>query len=537
MQEDGEEIHTMLRRLDLPEGARKNRRFVVFSSSPLARKIIVFNLIALGILLTSILYLNQSEDGLVNYRRVLLARQTNTVAEVFSQNQIFTGDLAERERRFLDVASPTGAIVQLFDHSGNKVHETLLQAKTGQAGQGLSSRESSGFADFMQSFWTRMAQDELPNAQGDIQHLYDLIVADILLGTDTNVERIVVHNGETFVVAARIVSDGNGPVGVVLLSSLSGEIDTIIRQAREQILQMFFLATLSSIVLSIVLANSIARPLRRLAVAAETTHHGESNRLNPGRVDIPDLTARPDEIGDLSRAMRNMANALVAQIDETKAFSADVSHEIKNPLTSLRSAVETLDYVTDDESRDALLAVIHSDVSRIDRLITDISSASRLEAELVREEWVPIDLDAALKGMVDYHQEQAAQKQGTVLFETDRGNHVVSGLEGRLTQVFTNLITNALGFIPPNGWVKVSVSGALDGIVTVTVTDNGPGIPPDNLKDVFKRFYSERPAEQFGEHSGLGLAISKQIVEAHGGSIVATNTAKGGAQFTVIFPQ
>ncbi len=520
-----DDIPEMLRQLEPPQLPTKKRRFFSLDPSPLARKIIVFNLIALGILLTSILYLNQSEDGVVNYRRASLNRQAEIVAGELAEMDIGTGLSDAQLAKIALIARPTGAIVQVFDHDKNLIWKSPPLEAVELAP--VSESGTSAFSAFMQSIWGNVVDSSSEVDAQSLQSRFNDLVAQI---GDEGVEHIIVHDSQTYVIKILPIGPSGG---YVLLSTLHGEIDAVIRRSREQILQMFVLAILSSIVLSIVLANSIARPLRRLSAAAETTHHGDQNRLNPERVDIPDLTMRPDEIGDLSRAMRNMSNALLAQIDETKAFSADVSHEIKNPLTSLRSAVETMDYALDDESRSALLGVIKNDVDRIDRLVTDISNASRLEAEMVRANWEAVDLDRMLAGMAQYHRENPAGAE--IRFNSDGSPHVIKGLESRLAQIFTNLITNALSFVPEGGWVAIDIETRPDGAIEVRVSDNGPGIPPDNLKDVFSRFYSERPETQFGEHSGLGLAISKQIVEAHGGTIQAQNSPDGGAVFTVVF--
>jgi two-component system, OmpR family, sensor histidine kinase ChvG len=277
-----------------------------------------------------------------------------------------------------------------------------------------------------------------------------------------------------------------------------------------------------SIGLSILLASTIANPLADLAAAAEMGRDRDARKFAPGRVRIPDLSARPDEIGRLSVAMRGMVAALYDRIEANEQFAADVSHEIKNPLASLQSAVGTMRVAKRDDQRERLLEVIEHDVRRLDRLVSDISNASRLDAELVKEEEESFDLTKTVRNLAEYLGTQARAKG--VEFVTDLADEVVTirGLEGRLAQVFVNLITNAISFCEDGDAVRVWVRKR-DDRVLVVVEDTGPGIPEQALTKVFKRFYSERPTGDFGNHSGLGLAISKQIVEAHGGVIWAEN--------------
>ena len=243
--------------------------------------------------------------------------------------------------------------------------------------------------------------------------------------------------------------------------------------------------------------------------------------------------------------MKSMTTALYDRIEANETFAADVAHEIKNPLTSLRSAVDTMKYAKDDAGREKLLKVIQQDVTRLDRLVTDISNASRLDGELVRDEMMPFDVNLLLANLVEYNQDGAEKKGAQLVSDFDTESIKVPGLEGRLAQVFVNLITNAISFIPEDGVITVKSRMVGDHLVRITVDDTGPGIPDENLDDVFSRFYSNRPGQEFGNHSGLGLAISKQIVDAHGGSIyaenirpagVGTDVPPDGARFVVELP-
>ncbi len=536
-----EDISSSLLSLDRVEHrGPKFRRFLVFNSSPLARKIILFNLIALGILVSGVLYLNQSQDTQVDFRTDALSRQAEIISAAI-RSHAGDPDYENLESRtfksfFESMVVNSNSIVQVYNKSGDVVLSFVPRGRPKSSGE----TGTDAFSRFLAKVWSSLTLPKKEGAEETAQqnlgrHLAGLAAEAIAAnGRTKNVAMSI--DGEIYIAVALPIQAPDGAEGAILVSTREGEVDTIIRTAREQILQMFLLATISSIALSIVLANSIARPLRRLSAAAQNAQDEAGEKLNLARINIPDLSARPDEIGDLSRSMRNMTDALLDRIDENKSFAADVSHEIKNPLTSLRSAVETLGYVKDDESRAALLEVIQNDVDRLDRLVTDISNASRLEGDLVRDTWESVDVCAMLQGIFHNFEARGDTPDVNFIFESSVNDCTIRGLSGRLEQVFSNLISNALSFVPNEGWVKVSISETKDYNLLIEVSDNGPGIPEENLNDVFSRFYSERPVAQFGEHSGLGLAISKQIVEAHGGTITASNTESDGALFSVKLP-
>ena len=323
-----------------------------------------------------------------------------------------------------------------------------------------------------------------------------------------------------------------------------GGIEALLRQARLDVLPFFLLALGASLASTLYLTAAIARPVRRLATAADKVRDGIAVA---GRVRIPDLGRRRDEIGELSRSLKSMTQAIYDRIEAIDSFAADVSHELKNPLTSIRSAVETLDIARTPEQRERLLAVVAQDVTRMDRLITDISHASRLDAELARETREVVDLMALLRDVVGTY--TATAKDGApgvhLLGRTGSQPAYVFGSPSALGQVFRNLIDNALSFSPEGGTVRVIIGAARadEGpVLRVQVADEGPGIPDANLETIFKRFYTERPAgADFGNNSGLGLAICRQIVESHGGRIWAENqeSSEGerrGALFTVLLP-
>ncbi len=327
-------------------------------------------------------------------------------------------------------------------------------------------------------------------------------------------------------------------LGAVVLLRDSSEIRKSLRSVRLQLLNVMGAAMLITIGLSFYLARTIGRPVTQLARAADAVRQGKGRK-----VEIPDFTARGDEIGDLSGALRDMTRSLWTRMDAIERFAADVAHEIKNPLTSVRSAVETAGRVKDPERLARLMAIIRDDVDRLDRLITDISDASRLDAELSRSESEQVDIAAMLAALVASHAETRREGQPALTLEViGMPAAQVRAIEGRLVQVFRNLIGNAMSFSPSDG--RIALRLTVDATqVEVTVEDDGPGIPDGKLEAIFDRFYSERPAgEKFGTHSGLGLAISRQIVTAHGGTISAANRRDGhgnvlGARFSVRLPR
>ena len=285
------------------------------------------------------------------------------------------------------------------------------------------------------------------------------------------------------------------------------------------IFKVFLVAAVIMTVLSMFLARTIAGPVRRLADAAERVR-----RRIRSRVEIPDFTKRRDEIGDLSGALREMTNVLYSRIEAIESFAADVAHELKNPLTSLRSAVETIPLAKTQESKERLFAVIQHDVSRLDRLISDISDASRLDAELQRQESAPVDLHTLLTTVVTVANETRQDGVHVALSFEGGGPQafVVPGHDSRIGQVIDNLIANARSFSAPGGSVRVTARRVRN-TVEIIVDDDGPGIRPDAMQKIFDRFYTDRPHQNFGNNSGLGLSISRQITDAHGGKIWAEN--------------
>jgi two-component system sensor histidine kinase ChvG len=349
--------------------------------------------------------------------------------------------------------------------------------------------------------------------------------------------------GEIIVLVAVPVQRFRAVRGALLLSTQGGEIDSAVAAERLQIFLLFLALGTVMVLLSMLLARTIAGPVRRLAESAETVR-----RRIRTRVEIPDFTRRRDEIGELSGALREMTASMYTRIESIESFAADVAHELKNPLTSLRSAVETMPLAKTAESRARLLAVIEHDVKRLDRLISDISDASRLDAELQRQDAAPVDLTRLLNTVVTVANEVRRDDGIKITLSFEGGapdTFVVPGHDSRLGQVIDNLIDNARSFSVAGGTVRVTAR-RLRNAVEITVDDDGPGIQPEAMERIFERFYTDRPHQGFGQNSGLGLSISRQIVEAHGGRIRAENrmgVATGpegpqvlGARFVVRLP-
>jgi two-component system, OmpR family, sensor histidine kinase ChvG len=529
----------------LKEG-RGVRSIVALNRSPLARKIVVFNLMALVMLVVGILFMNPFRDSLAVQRVEGMTLQAELVAQVF-------------EGRF-DAANAPGLTLQpvleqmpldarsavfVFDAAG----QTLAFREAGDPGLvQASSLQPTVLTDFLESVWQwvtvvlRQPRDE-DGKPADPQAQALGLFGDAAVGV--TISRMTKgRDGNLLFTVATPITVGGEHVGVVAMTSTSDEIDRLVRSEREQILQMFVLAVLLSVGLSLMLASTISNPLSDLAAAAELGRDRDARRVAPSRVRIPDLAARPDEIGRLSVAMRGMVSALYDRIDANEQFAADVAHEIKNPLASLRSAVGSMRFVKKDEQRQKLLDVIEHDVRRLDRLVSDISNASRLDSELVKEEEEEFNLLKTLSNLCLHLSKQAGEKGVDFIIDLPPEPILIHGLEARLAQVFVNLVTNAISFCESGDAVRVWARRR-ENRVLVVVEDTGPGIPEQALTKVFKRFYSERPQSDFGNHSGLGLAISKQIVEAHGGVIWAENirptaaddsTAPLGARFVVGLP-
>ena len=511
--------------------ARRERRGLFsLRASPITRKIVTFNLVALCLLIAGISYLNSSRDSLAVQRASALVSEAELIADVFEAQlptgaplNLATGDGVDINSTLNGLDLRNGTEVFVFDLS-----ETLIANISGTidvTGSNTDAQTSSTIlTDGLNWLWAVIlspfaadSAEEVPTVE---EQLRSFIPSSLENGTQ--LQNALDADGLSWFGVITPIKQGNESVGVVAVTSAAGEIDSLVRRENENMLQMFIVATLVSIGLSLALAATIANPLSDLAAAAELGRDKNSRKVNPGRIRIPDLTARPDELGRLSGALRGMISALYNRIDGNEQFAADVAHEIKNPLASLRSAVGTLRVIKRDDQREKLLDVIEHDVRRLDRLVSDISNASRLDSELVKEEEEQFNLLIMLENLGQYLGEDARSKGIDFIADLPANPLEVQGLEARLAQVFVNLITNAISFCEDGDAIRIWARKRENRILVV-VEDTGPGIPDQALSKIFKRFYSQRPEEHFGNNSGLGLAISKQIVEAHGGVIWAEN--------------
>ncbi|MEP2532142.1 sensor histidine kinase [Shimia sp.] len=521
------------------QGRRERRRLLPLSKSPLTRKIITFNLIALCVLVAGILYLNSARDSFAVQRAAGLMTEARLISGAFEAQMpsgapvnMATGDGVNVEGTLDKLPLRVGTHVFVYD-----LAQTEVGAKAGEASAEAAdvlAERPSGTPLTSALNWIWDVFHVSGEGVGDASLLIENQALDLskeALGGQEILATLKDQSGATVFAVAVPVAQNGAAVGAVVLTSAAGELDQMVRSERERVLQMFLIATVVSIGLSMVLASTISNPLSDLAAAAEIGRDNDSRKVNPGRVRIPDLTARPDEIGRLSGALRGMVSALYERIDSNEQFAADVAHEIKNPLASLRSAVGSLRIVKKEEHREKLLDVIDHDVRRLDRLVSDISNASRLDSELVKEEEEQFNLLEMIGNLAQYLGEDAKGKGIEFITDLPETPIEINGLEARLAQVFVNLITNAISFCEDGDAIRIWARKR-ENRVLVVVEDTGPGIPEQALNKIFNRFYSHRPENQFGNNSGLGLAISKQIVEAHGGVIWAENIRPTEADVT-----
>lgn len=526
--------------------------------SPLTRRILAVNVLALGLLGLGLLYLGEYQKSLVSAQIDALRTQGEIFAAALGEGAVIDS-LGEGEqlipalgRQMMQrLVEPTHTRARLFDSDGKLLADSRVLRGPGGTVQinelpppgddSLLERLATGLYDKVVA--ALPGQERYPpyreqpeQSAADYDEVQKALRGDVADAVRSE------RNGVLVLSVGVPVQRYKQVLGAVLLSSDSSEIDQAVRAVRFEILKVFVIALGITVLLSIYLAGTIARPIRRLAAAADRVRRGHGRQVL-----IPDFSGRGDEIGDLSAAFREMTSALWQRMDAIERFAADVAHEIKNPLTSLRSAVETAARVDDPQKQRKLLGVVLEDVQRLDRLITDISDASRLDAELSRVELEPVLIGRMLHALVDVHQATAGGNAPRLMLSlpgavgAPEGDLPVLGIEGRLVQVFRNLIANAVSFSPPGAAIHIAAERRGDAVV-IAIEDAGPGIPEGKLEAIFERFYSERPAgEKFGTHSGLGLSISKQIVEAHRGSIRAENRRDVdgsliGARFVVRLP-
>jgi two-component system, OmpR family, sensor histidine kinase ChvG len=547
-----------------PGAVRRRRRRLL---SPLTRRILFLNLVGPALLGFGLLYLDDYRQGLVEAQLVSLTTQARIVATAVSESARPDEDgeagvdyklTPEVVRPILfRLMEPTDGHARVFAPEGHVIADSRIVSPFGgqviveplpppRADRGFAETTANAVYDWVVSWLP--AREPLPIwPDAPEPRAEDFPEVQGALGGENRTQLRAFATGSGMLLSVAVpVQRYKQVLGAVMLIGNGDAIEASVRSLRVDILKLCLAAMLVTALASIYLAGTIARPILRLAAATERVRRGHgigATRVDPAKPAIPDMRARGDEIGDLSGALADMTAALWQRLDAIERFAADVSHEIKNPLTSLKSAVETAARVKDPERREKLMQIIVEDVQRIDRLLADISGASRLDAELSRAKAEIVDVAQLLRTMVDVH--EATGVAGGPRMTLDLAGMQglkVSGIEDRLGQVLRNLIANAASFSPPGGTIGIAARAAGDA-VEIVVEDEGPGIPPDNLEKIFDRFYSERPeGEKFGTHSGLGLSISRQIINAHGGTIWAENRHRAdgtttGARFVIRLPR
>ncbi len=575
---------------------RKARRAITTRlSSTLTRRILLVNLGGLAALLIGFLYLNQLREGLIDARVQSLQTQGEIIAAAIAASatvetdaitldpdkllellpgQSYSGredndsslEFSINPERIGPVlrrlVTPTRTRARVYDREGYLLLDSLSLADRSTilqfdlppptAGNTPDDRKPGFFQGILANLKNRFGGTNFPLYE-DIGLGNGRAYREVVSALGGAAQSVVRANarGETIISVAVPVQRFRVVRGSLLMSTQGGDIDKIIVAERRGIIRLFLVYAAVMFVLSLFLAGTIAEPIRRLAEAADRVRRGSKNRH-----EIPDFTGRADEIGHLSGALRDMTKAMYNRIEAIESFAADVAHELKNPLTSLRSAVETMPIAKTDASRARLLEVIQHDVRRLDRLISDISDASRLDAELARADAEPVDLVRLLNAVTDMANQIRREDGVRVSLDiapatgpSANGAYFVMGHDSRLGQVVTNFVENARSFSPQGGSVRIALRRARntndeDGAegVEIIVDDDGPGIPDDAFERIFERFYTDRPNQGFGQNSGLGLSISRQIVEVHRGTIRALNRTGSatadvlGARFIVWLP-
>lgn len=531
-------------------GARAGRRF-----SRLTLRILAIGIFPLATIFGGLMYLGVYERSLIDGRLLALGTEARMIAGALGETAVPPGDPEttgidiETARKVLRrLVRPTRVRARLFGRDGALIADSRALLERGGAirQEPLPPPEGSsrllGFlGDVYDWFFFLLSQGRDRAAvyrEKPYESAADYEEVRRALGGDYGSMVRVAERDRLILSFAIPVQHYKNIHGALMLSISSAGIDRSVREVRQDIVQVFGIVFVLSLLLSFYLARAISQPIARLAAAAD-----RMRRLRTQSVAIPTFPDRRDEIGDLSAALSDLTTELFDRMDAIERFAADVSHELKNPLSSLRSAVETAARIDDPEKQKRLMAVIEQDVDRLDRLITDIANASRLDAELARLAPGPVDLRQLLHALAEVNRTMA--KDGAPELRLDlpeSGSLIAQGVEDRLVQVLQNLLANAVSFTPPNGTIRIAAAAGKNS-VTVTVEDEGPGIAPGKEEEIFERFYSERPAgEAFGRHSGLGLSISRQIVEAVGGALSAENVPgpEGsvlGARFTITLPR
>jgi two-component system sensor histidine kinase ChvG len=542
---------------------RRRRRIM----SPLTRRILFLNLLGPALLGFGLLYLDDYRRGLIDAQVAAMSMQARLVATAVSESARPDEDgeagidyrlapdvvrpmlyrLMEPSYGHARVFAPEGHVLAdsrvISPFGGQVLVEPLPPPRTAR---GMLEALADTAYDWVLN-WLPAREDLPPWPDAPEPHADEFPEVQAALAGEDAVRMRGFASGQGMLVSVAVpVQRFKQVLGAVMLVAGGEQVEASVRELRVDILKLCLGALLVTALASIYLSGTITRPILRLAAATEHVRRGQRRiggaEASGAEAAIPDMRGRGDEIGELSGALVDMTTALRQRLEEIERFAADVAHEIRNPLTSLKSAVETAARMQDPARRERLMQVIVEDVQRIDRLIGDISGASRLDAELSRATARPIDVARLLGTLVEVH--EATRAEGASLLDLDlpAGEALrVSGIEDRLGQVLRNLIANAVSFSPPGG--RISLAAArVGGMVEISVSDEGPGIPEASLERIFERFYSSRPeGEKFGKHSGLGLSISRQIVAAHGGTLRAANRPgvgdrPGGARFVIALP-
>ena len=529
-------------------------------SSSLTRRIILLNVAGLVAMLLGFLWLTQTRESVIDARVQSLSTQAEIIAAAIAGSasvktdsirldpdrllSLQAGEGIELSKSDLDgiefslnpervapvlkrLVTPTRTRARVFDQDGSLLLDTRSFYSPGDISRMNKPAEEDSSTLFERSWNTlkrRFNNTSIATDDAAANNRFPEVTR-ALNGVGTSLVRVSTE-GQTIVYVAVPVRRLRAVPGALLLSTQEGDIDRIIAAERFSIFIVFVIAASVMMVLSFLLAGTIADPVRRLADAAERVRRGTRTRQ-----EIPDFTSRSDEIGHLSGALRDMTTALYNRIEAIESFAADVSHELKNPLTSLRSAVETMPLAKSEESKKRLLDVIGHDVRRLDRLISDISDASRLDADLQRHDATEVDIRRLLETLVGVARDTPRDHPVNIALmvedeeKTNPNLFKIAGHDSRISQVVSNLVANAVSFSPDGGHVTVTLR-RVDQEVEIMVEDEGPGIPEHALERVFERFYTDRPEQGFGQNSGLGLSISRQIVESHRGTIWAENRSQ-----------
>ncbi len=493
----------------------------------LTRRILAVNILALLLLAGGFFYLDSYRSRVVDNRVAQTAREARLIGEA-----IAAVDPAIRDPLVLRFARDTGSRIRLFDATGRTIVDSralglrnfvLMDPDKEDWDQTIAR-----FLDAAIDVIVMAPRPPLYRERSGAQQWPDVAAVRGRSIVSTTVWRAP-DRTPVLTAAAPL------PIGGVVMTTVNArDITKTVRIERFRLSMVLLVVSIVSILLSLFLARTIVRPLRRLARAAVRVRLGRARE-----VVVPRLPSRRDELGMLARALSDMSLALRARIDATEAFAADVTHEMKNPLASLRSAVEGLSRVRDPALQAQLLEIVRDDVHRLDRLLSDISEASRLDAQLSRAKFEPVDIAAMIDGLVAQRDTRGVERGIRVVFDRNPDERtIILGEGARLERVFENLIDNALSFSPDTGLIAISAIAEHDELV-IRVEDEGPGVPEEAREDVFKRFHSVRPdSETFGQHSGLGLAIARTIVDAHQGSIGVESREDRlcGARFVVRLP-